>query len=72
MGLEYPDNLIHANNQIAQNQNVLVDNSYAVNNFVHHIYSYNFAQPEDILPPISQLILKLKRENNYYLKHEDN
>ena len=75
MGLEYPYISVHVNNQGIQNQHaqyIVVNNSHCINNFVQHIDPNNFAQPDEILPPISQLILKLKREKNYYLKHDDN
>ncbi len=63
---------IHSNQPIQYVEHVLVDNSHSVNNYAQYIDSDNFAQSEDILPPISQLILKLTRQDGYYLKREDN
>lgn len=51
-------------------QHVMVDNSVYPDDYVQHIDFDNFAQLEDVLPPVNQL--KLTRENGYYLDRTDN
>jgi len=76
MNIKHPNNLIHANNLVQpihsnqHQQNVMVDNLHYPDNNVQHIDHNHFAQPEDILLPISQP--KLVRESGYYLKRDNN